>query len=68
MNQEHLSSTEKMIIGATAWTTIKPLPRTLFGVATVSMDNKVFLTGKFGGVMGHNYYIVYYRRNSTRYF
>merc|ERR1719186_1772130 len=45
MNQELLSSTEKMNIGATAWTTIKPLPRTLFGVATVSMDNKVFLTG-----------------------
>jgi len=47
-----LSSTEKMATGATAWTTINPLPRTLFGVATVSLDHSVILTG---GDDGGNY-------------
>ena len=47
----HLSSTEKMTTGATAWTTINPLPRTLYGVATVSLDNSIILTGKCGGVV-----------------
>ena len=46
-----ISSTEKMTTGATAWTTINPLPRTLWGVATVSMDNSIILTGKCGGVV-----------------
>ena len=45
-----LSSTEKLTTGATAWTTVKPLPRKLYSVASVSMDNKVFITGKSGGV------------------
>merc|ERR1719186_1341026 len=44
-----LSSTEKLTTGATAWTTINPLPRTLAGVATVSMDNSIFLLGGFDG-------------------
>jgi N-acetylneuraminic acid mutarotase len=39
-----------MAMGATAWTNVKPLPRTLYGVATVSMGNKIFVTGKYGGV------------------
>merc|ERR1719427_303298 len=40
-----ISSTEKMTTGATAWTTINPLPRTLYNVATVSMDNSIILLG-----------------------
>ena len=46
-----LSSTEKMTTGATAWTTIKPLPRTLYGMASVSLDNMIILTGKCGSVV-----------------
>jgi len=45
----HLSSTEKMTTGATAWTTINPLPRTLYGVSTVSLDNSIILTGGSDG-------------------
>lgn len=46
------SSTETMTIGATGWTTIKPLPRALHGttVAIVTIDNKIFLTGGQSGV------------------
>merc|ERR1719427_2482067 len=44
-----LSSTEKMTTGATAWTTINPLPRTLYGMATVSMDNSIILLGGYDG-------------------
>merc|ERR1719186_698023 len=44
-----LSSTEKMTTGATAWTTINPLPRTLYWVATVSMDNSIILSGGHDG-------------------
>ena len=47
----YLSSTEKMATGATGWTTIKPLPRKLFLAASVNMDNKIFLTGKFSIVL-----------------
>ena len=39
-------STEKLTIGDDAWTYGNPLPRKIWGVATVSLDNKVFLTGK----------------------
>ena len=47
-----LSSTEKMTTGATAWTTVKSLPRALAGVATVSLDNSIILTGKCVVYMG----------------
>ena len=46
-----LSSTEKLNTGATAWTTIKPLPRKLWGVATVSLDKSIVLLGKVGMVL-----------------
>ena len=46
-----LSSSEKMTTGARAWTTIKPLPRTLWGRTTVNLDNQIVLTGKWGGVV-----------------
>jgi hypothetical protein len=41
-----ISSTEKLTIGDDAWIYGNPLPRKIWGVATVSLDNKVFLTGK----------------------
>ena len=47
----YLSSTEKMTNGARRWTFSKSLPRTLAGVASISMDNKIYLTGKCGGVV-----------------
>ena len=40
-----LSSTEKLTTGATAWTSIRHLPRTLAFVASVSIGNKIFLAG-----------------------
>ena len=42
----YISSTEKLTIGGTAWTTVKPLPYSLAGQASVSMDNRVFIIGK----------------------
>merc|ERR1719186_1764815 len=43
-----LSSTEKMTIGATAWTTTNPLPRTLYSMATVSMEKSIIVLGGTG--------------------
>lgn len=40
-----LASTELLTIGATAWVYAEPLPRAMIAMATVSMDNKVFVTG-----------------------
>ena len=49
-----------MTIGATAWTTTNPLPRTLLGVASVRLDNLFFILGKCGGVVfGHIITIVF---------
>jgi len=44
-----LSSTEKLTAGATAWTIINPLPRTLSAMATVQLDNTIMLTGGHDG-------------------
>ena len=45
-----LQSTEKYVMGGTNahWTTVRPLPMALNGVASASFDNKVFLLGRFG--------------------
>jgi len=44
--KDHLhSSTEKLVVGASSWTRAGSLPRTLSWVASVSMDNTVFITG-----------------------
>ena len=45
-----LSSTEKLIMDGTmsAWTTDKPIPVAVHGVAYASLDNKVFMLGRFG--------------------
>ena len=45
-----VSSTEKLHIGATAWITVSPLPSShagLHGVASVSMENKIYLSGGY---------------------
>ena len=42
---EFLSSTERMAIGAAAWTTVNALPRTLYGMASLTVGNLVYLTG-----------------------
>ena len=46
-----LDSTEKLVIGAAAWTTVKPLPRKLYWVASINNDNQIFLFGKHGGLL-----------------
>ena len=45
MNKEALSSTERMAIGAAAWTSMNALPRALYAIALVTVDNLVYLTG-----------------------
>ena len=45
MNKEALSSTERMAIGAAAWTTVNALPRALHRMALVTVGNLVYLTG-----------------------
>ena len=45
MNRKALSSTERMAIGATDWTTVYALPRALHGMALVTVGNLVYLTG-----------------------
>ena len=45
MNKEALSSTERMAIGAAAWTTVNALPRALYNMALVTVGNLVYLTG-----------------------
>jgi len=47
------TSTEKLVIGATSWTKVSPLPTRLAWVASVSLDNTVFITG---GEYGGKYY------------
>ena len=42
---EVLSSTERMAIGAAAWTTVNALPRALHGMASLTVGNLVYLTG-----------------------
>lgn len=42
---EALSSTERMAIGAAAWTTVNALPRALYGMASLTVGNLVYLTG-----------------------
>jgi len=49
---EKLSTTEKLTIGDSYWTTVKGLPRTLAFMGSVSMDNKVFLIGGYTGTRG----------------
>ena len=44
-NFENLSSTERMAIGAAAWTTVNSLPRALYGMASLKVGNLVYLTG-----------------------
>ena len=45
MNREVLSSTERMTIGAAAWTTVNALPRALYDMASLRVGNLVYLTG-----------------------
>eukprot|EP00092_Neocalanus_flemingeri_P014269 GFUD01015389.1.p1 GENE.GFUD01015389.1~~GFUD01015389.1.p1 ORF type:complete len:233 (-),score=66.78 GFUD01015389.1:58-693(-) len=40
-----LSSTEQLTMGGTAWTTAKSLPRALMSMATVSMNNQIYILG-----------------------
>ena len=54
---EKLSTTEKLTIGDSYWTTVKGLPRTLAFMGSVSMDNKVFLIGEFGRVYTFSFWI-----------
>jgi len=49
---DKLSTTEKLTIGNSYWTTVKGLPRTLGFMGSVSMDNKVFLIGGYTGNKG----------------
>ena len=45
MYGEAISSTERMAIGALAWTTVNALPRALYNMALVTVGNLVYLTG-----------------------
>jgi len=40
-----LSSAEKLNIGDGTWVSMTPLPRPLYGVASLSMDNTIYLSG-----------------------
>jgi hypothetical protein len=45
VNEEVLSSTERMAIGAAAWTIGNALPRALRKMASLTVGNLVYLTG-----------------------
>ena len=49
----YLSSTEVLTVDSPAWTMVTPLPRAVYGVRGVTLDNTVFMTGIL-------YYIVLY--------
>ena len=40
------SSTEKLLVGSSAWVTIKPLPRYLGKAKALNLGNKIYLLGK----------------------
>lgn len=40
-----IASTEKLPKGASVWITVEPLPRAMIAMASVSLHNKVFITG-----------------------
>eukprot|EP00090_Calanus_glacialis_P028065 TRINITY_DN4486_c0_g1_i1.p1 TRINITY_DN4486_c0_g1~~TRINITY_DN4486_c0_g1_i1.p1 ORF type:complete len:136 (-),score=25.92 TRINITY_DN4486_c0_g1_i1:90-461(-) len=45
VNGKAISSTERMAIGAAAWTTVNALPRALYDMASLTVGNLVYLTG-----------------------
>ena len=44
-NDAYLSSTEVLTVDSPAWTMATPLPRAVYGVRGVTLDNTVFMTG-----------------------
>ena len=43
----YLDTTELLVHGASAWTKAGPLPKAMYGLQTVSLDNQVISTGEF---------------------
>jgi len=46
------ASTEKFVLGSTAWSSISPLPRGLYGLASVSLDSGILVTGGWDNYRG----------------
>jgi hypothetical protein len=47
----HLSSTEVHTIGSSGWKTGEPLPRAMWGMASVSLDQEVIFIGKTDNIV-----------------
>ena len=45
-----LTSTEIFTKGSSSWTDVGPLPYAVFGLKGVSLENKIFMTGKIKAV------------------
>ena len=41
-------STEKLVIGDVRWSLVGPLPSARHMVASINMDNKLYILGEFG--------------------
>ena len=42
-----LSSTEQLDGESASWKTVTPLPRAVYGVVGITLNNMVFMTGRF---------------------
>ena len=53
----YLSSTETWSPGDPSWTTVSlsPLPRTVYGAGSVSLNNRIYLFGDYSNIGGDCY-------------
>ena len=50
-NSVHLSSTEQLNEESASWKTTTSLPRAVYGVVGISLDNTVYMTGEYNGAV-----------------
>ena len=50
---KRMSETETFTMGSDAWTVAAPLPKAVYGFASVSLNDKVFFLGEPFLIFGH---------------
>ena len=63
----YLSSTERWSPGDSSWTTVSlsPLPRTVYGAGSVSLNNRIYLFGDYSNIGGDCSVISLFAGNSN---
>ena len=50
-NYQFLASTEQLVGETASWKTTTSLPRALWGVVGISVDNTIYMTGGYAGTV-----------------